>query len=100
MPPGRPKKYDLFEEAKELDIWSLKDDSFSLYEFTDLKDYCATELSKFANDNEDFSQALKKAKERISIRREKAVNKNSFNYGIWNRNARVYDSLLKMSEDS
>lgn len=99
MVAGRPKKYDLLEEAKALDQWSQKEDSFSLYEFTDLKDYCASDLSCFAKECEEFRISLKKSKERISIRRERAVNKNAFNYGIWNRNARVYDSLLKQSED-
>lgn len=99
MPPGRPRKYDLVEEAKKLDDWSKKENSFSLYEFTDDKDYLAQELSRFADECYEFSLALKKAKERISLRREKAVNKNEFNYGIWNRNARVYDNLLKNSED-
>ena len=96
---GRPRKYDLIQEAKDLDDWSKKDNSYSLYEFTHSKDYLASELSYFAKESIEFSKSLQKAKERISINREKGVHQNIFNYGIWNRNARVYDNLLKSSED-
>jgi hypothetical protein len=99
MPGGRPRKYDLIAEAKALDEWSKLEDSYSLYEFTDLKDYCAQDLSEMARDCDEFRECLKKAKERLGTHREKAVNKGTYNYGIWNRNARVYDNLLKSSED-
>src|SRR5208337_5321498 len=99
MPAGRPRKYDLVHEAKELDEWSKLPDSYSLYEFTDLKDYCAQDLSCFAKDCEEFAESLKKAKERLGVRREKAVHAGTYNYGVWNPNARVYDKLLKNSED-
>lgn len=98
-PGGRPKKYDLTKEAKDLDNWSKNKDSYSLYEFTFHKDYLATELSKFASQSPEFSQSLKKAKERIVCNREQGVNANVYNYGLWNRNARVYDSILKLTED-
>jgi hypothetical protein len=100
MPAGRPRKYDLIEEADALDKWSQLPDSYSLYQFTDLKPYCAQDLSRFAGDCLEFSESLKKAKERLSIRRETAVHAETFNYGIWNRNARVYDKLLKNQEDA
>ena len=99
-PGGRPRKYDLIEEAMALDEWSKLQNSYSLYQFTDLKPYCAQELSRFAGESEEFYESLKKAKERLNLRREMAVHTGDFNYGIWNRNARVYDKLLKDCEDA
>lgn len=43
--------------------------------------------------------ALKKAKERIGIRREELVNQNAFNYGIYNRYQGMYDPLSYSFED-
>lgn len=99
MVMGRPRKYDLIEEARLLDEWSKLDDSLSLYEFTDLKEYCAQDLSRFASESTHFYESLKKAKERVGLRRERACSKTTMNYGVWNRNARVYDKMLKEHED-
>lgn len=96
---GRPRKYDLSEEAQKLDLWSKQPDSYSIYEFTYDKDYCAQELTRFCKESEIFSLGLKKAKERLVVNRERAVHAGVFNYGIYNRNARVYDYLLREQEN-
>lgn len=93
-PTGRPRKYDLDVEAKKLDEWSKRDDSFFLQDFTDDKDYSSSHLAEFAKTNESFRVALTKAKDRITARMKKGVNSNSFNYGIWNRYAACNDHLL------
>lgn len=95
---GRPRKYDLEKEAQDLLDWSKKDDSIALWGFTEDKDYCAEDLSDFAKDCEAFSQALRKAKERVGKRRELKCNNSSLNYGIWARGARIYDRLLDNHE--
>jgi hypothetical protein len=64
---GRPPKYDLIQEAKDLLEFSKQESCWTLEDFTDDKEYCASELSYFAKRSIEFSKALKKAKERISI---------------------------------
>lgn len=93
-PNGRPRKYNLDDEAEKLNTWSKLDDSLYLQDFTDDKDYSTTALADFAKSNENFKEALIKAKDRITARMKKGVNANSFNYGIWHRYAAVNDHLL------
>lgn len=96
---GAPEKYDLEKEAQDLLDWSKKDNSFSLYDFTDPKDYAAKDLSYFASRSIVFSDALKKAKERISRRREVGVHSGTIDRTVWGRTARIYDHLLVESEE-
>lgn len=96
---GRPRKYDLELEAKELLDFSLKDECLSLVDFTHLKEYCASDLSRFSSESLEFCEALKKAKERIGNRREKKVNTNELNYGVWSRSARLYEKILRDEEE-
>ncbi len=97
---GRPPKYDLLKEAEELLSWSSKDDSTSLYQFTDRKDYLAEQLSQFAEREPEFASALKKAKERIGQRREQQCSTGQMNYGVWNRSAALYHKQLHHFEES
>jgi hypothetical protein len=99
LPLGRPLKYDLKAEAKELLEWCKLPTSTSLYEFTRNKDYLAQELSTFATTEPDFSLALIKAKEQIGINREIACNSSEMNYGVWNRWAGLYHKDLENFED-
>lgn len=97
---GAPPKYDLEKEAKELEEWSLREDATSLYIFTDPKDYLACELSGFAERSEVFAKALKKAKERIGLRRERGANSGTIKNNVWERYAPVYDTMLHAHEES
>lgn len=96
---GRPPKYDLEKEAAELLEFSKRDSCIKLEDFTYNKDYCASDLCDFARKSEVFSSALKKAKERIGSRREDFANIDKLNYGIWNRSARLYSTLLRDDEE-
>lgn len=96
---GRPPKYDLEQEAKDLLEWSLSDAATSLYQFTNEKPYLASELREFALRSEVFAVALKKAKERIGQRREEHCNDEMMNYGVWARSARMYSTLLDDHEE-
>lgn len=95
---GRPKEYDLDSLAQALSEWSQKDDSLNLLEFCNEQDLLAEYLSRWAKENVDFEQALKKAKQQIATRREKLVNKNAFNYGIYQRGQAMYDIFLHEHE--
>ncbi len=97
---GRPPKYDLLIEAQELLEWSLKDDSTAIYQFTNLKEYCADELNDFADRCSVFALALKKAKERVGQRREQKCSTGEMNYGVWNRSAPIYHKQLHKFEES
>ncbi len=97
---GRPSKYDLIKEAQELLEWSKSSNSLCLYQFTFDKPYLAVQLTEFAQKNEEFSLALKKAKERIAVHRAEACNQGKLHQRIWNRSARLYDHMLKEQEDA
>lgn len=97
---GRPPKYDLTKEAQDLNEWSKTPDSQCLYQFTYYKPYLAAQLTEFAQQNEEFSLALKKAKERIAVHRENACSQGKLHHRIWNRSARLYDHMLKEQEDT
>lgn len=99
MAGGRPPVYDWIKEAKDLDEWSKLDDSITLYDFTDQKPYLASQLVDFAACSPEFSESLKKAKERIARRREKKLNEGKLHIAAWGRSARLYDGLLKKQED-
>jgi len=96
---GRPPKYDLIEEAKDLDEWSKTADADSLYSFTYHKDYLASELCEFARRSDEFAVSLKKAKERIAINREIKCNNQTMNYGVWARSAAMYCKILDDFEE-
>jgi len=97
---GRPSKYDLNKEAQELLEWSQSSSSLCLYQFTFDKPYLAVQLTEFAKQNEEFSLALKKAKERLVVHREAACNQGKMNSRIWNRSVRIYDHMLREEEEA
>lgn len=96
--PGRKQIYDPEEEAKMLLEWSLKDTSIEILEYINDRPYCSTYLSDMARENPILSEALKKTKERIALRRSKLANKNELNYGIYQRYQKMYDTTLREHE--
>jgi hypothetical protein len=92
-PSGRPQEHDFEFIAKELDAWSLKDDSMSLYQFTYDKTYLAQQLTEFAQQSDIFSLVLRKAKERLAYRREKKCNEDKLKEKIWSKTLHHYDKL-------
>lgn len=95
---GRPRIYDYDHEAELLDKWSILETSLNLLEFANERNYPPQNLSEWASINEKFNEALKIAKSRIAVRREKLVHQNKFNYGIYNRSIGMYDPLLNTHE--
>lgn len=96
---GRKPKYDLEVEAEKLLEYSKRDDCICLEDFTDDKDYCASDLWYFASRSDVFSKALKKAKDRIGKRRASLCDKGLMNYGVWNRSARLYTPTMRWEEE-
>jgi hypothetical protein len=96
---GCPRKYDLKKEAKELMDWSEDENSLRLYAFTHDKDYCASDLDDFANSDNDFALALKKAKERLAMHREQHANDDMLKAHVYNKTAHVYDREILLSDE-
>lgn len=100
---GRPVKYtweikhQIYDDLVE---WSKKPDSFNILEFTFDKDYGACDISTWAHEDDYFSKALKKAKERLgnNIRKKLADKDDPYNYGAFQREIGMYDSLLRTHE--
>jgi hypothetical protein len=99
MVAGRPREHDYLKEAQDLEEWSLLEDSINLYAFVDRKPYLASELSEFAKRCPEFAESLKKAKNRIALRRERMLCAGKLHIAAWGRSARLYDTLLKNQED-
>lgn len=99
MAGGRPREHDYIKEAQDLDEWSLLEDSINLYAFVDKKPYLASELCEFAERCPEFAASLKRAKQRIALRRERMLCSGKLHIAAWGRSARLYDSLLKQQED-
>ncbi len=95
---GRPAKWDIKVEAQALLEWVKKPDSVRLLDFANERGFWSGNFSDWERDDEDFSYALKKAKDVLASRREKLANEGVLNYGIYNRNQLIYDHTLKVSE--
>jgi hypothetical protein len=91
---GRPCKYDLEKEAQDLLAWSKNPDSVNLYQFTDDKEYSARHLHDFCDRSFEFSEAFKKAKERLALHREAKAAKGEMYTKVYELSARVHDWIL------
>lgn len=98
MAGGRPKTYDRDEEAELLREWAKKDDAINLLGFTVERGYPAENLSVWANENPEFSKAVKFAKQCIAVRREKMLNSGKLHNSTWQRCAALYDTQLHLHE--
>lgn len=87
-PFGRPPKYDLIEQAKAITEWSKKDDATALCQFCDQQDVSPTYIYEWRDKSPDFSEALKKAQNRLAIRLRSLLHhapkgKEKYNYGLF-----------------
>lgn len=95
---GGPRYHDYEKEADDLLKWAESDTVTSLYEFTEKKTYCGSDLVGFANQSPKFKQALMKAKEKCAINRERRMHKGSFSETVWKVSRRLYDPILDQHE--
>lgn len=99
---GAPIKYTeefLNQQAEELLQWSQLYSSFRLYGFTNTKDYCVDDLNYFASRNDRFCLALRKAKERLALRREEGASDGVLPVPIHQKTAHIYDHELVSADD-
>lgn len=100
---GRPVKYTpeiKKKEFQDLLEWSKKPTSFNLLDYTYDKDYTLSQLGEWARENDDFSRAYRKAKERLgqNIRKQLHEKKNPYNQSAYHREIGNYDSDLNAYE--
>lgn len=91
---GRPRVYDYKKIAKELEEWSLKEDSIDIKRFLRDKEYDHSYLIQMTNRDSNLSKAYAKAKERIGSNRDVLLHNKALNEKCWNRYAAVYDKHL------
>ena len=92
---GRPPKYDLDVEAQKLLDWSSLPNSIRLQDFCDDKDYSTYELHEYAERNNLFALAMKKAKDRIASRRELWCMSNIMNTSVYNKTIHNYCHVMR-----
>ena len=95
---GRPAKYDLKAEAKALLEWIERPENLRLVSFANERNFLSTYFKPWADEDEDFSYALQKAKDVLADRREKLANEGVLNYGIFQRSQLCYDHIQKTTE--
>jgi tetratricopeptide (TPR) repeat protein len=100
---GRPMKYTpevKKKEFKDLLEWSKKPTSFNLLDYTYDKDYTLSMLGEWARENDEYSRAYRKAKERLgqNIRKQLTDKKNPYNQSAYHREIGNYDCDLNAYE--
>jgi hypothetical protein len=96
---GRPRKFDLEEEARALEEWAQLPDTFVLREFAAIRGYAAQQkLNEYAQMSEAFHEAFNYAKILIGARREKMLIQGKGNPAAFQRYAALYDPDLKAHE--
>jgi hypothetical protein len=96
---GRPRKYDLEEEAKALIEWANKKDSLVLRLFAAIRGYSEqSKLHEYCEQSEAFREAYNQAKMIIGARREQLLLNGKGHYAPFQRYAALYDPDLKQHE--
>ena len=92
---GRPRAFDLEEEAKALIEWASDAESLVLREFGAIRRYATAEkMHEYCKMSESFREAYAQAKMLIGARREKLLMMGKGNPSPFNRYAALYDKEL------
>jgi len=96
---GRPRKYDLEEEARLLIEWSENEDSLVLREWAAIRRYATPEkMHEYAAMSNDYREAFNIARLNIGARREKMLMQGKGHSAPFMRYAALYDKELKAHE--
>jgi hypothetical protein len=96
---GRPRRFDLKEEAKALIEWANKKDSLVLRLFAAIRGYSAqNKLQEYCEMSDEFRDAYNQAKMIIGARREQLLLSGKGHYAPFQRYAALYDPELKQHE--
>lgn len=99
-PGGRPREYNIPLLADQLIEWAKQSDSINLNKFC-----CTREppippsyLTRWANESDQFCEALSIAKAFIGARREEMLSSETLHVKAYDLNAAVYDYFLKQEK--
>jgi hypothetical protein len=95
---GKPKQFDISEEAKDLIEWAKKPDSLVLRMHGPLRGYACATMNKWADENVEYCEAYQIAKGLIGARREQLLVLD-LNTTPYNRTADMYDDELFVFEE-
>ena len=96
---GRPRKYDLVEEALAFREWADRATSIVLRAFVVERGYChQLKLGEYGKMCTEFQEAYDYARLRIGIRREEKALEGKGSPCAFNRYAAMYDPELKSHE--
>lgn len=95
MVMGRPREHDRDKIAKELLEWSTNPTAFNLIQFTRPRMLSVTKLPDWADEDANFREALKLAKESIAMNRFEAAVEGVLPFSEVHRNEYNYDPLHK-----
>jgi hypothetical protein len=95
---GRPREWDRQEEAKALLEWASQEDALVLRKFAPLRGYPPEYLWEWEQTDQEFSNAIKKARAMIGARREELLIQGKGNASPFHRYAALYDPQLKSHE--
>jgi len=96
---GRPRRFNLEEEAKALVEWAQTKDALVLRVFAALRDYPSQEkMHEYCAMSDVYREAYNKAKVLIGARREQLLINGKGHPAPFNRYAALYDSELKQHE--
>ena len=96
---GRPPTYDAELEAKEIEIWSKKEDSYNLVDFCLERNFTSSVIYHLEERSAVFRDSLELAKMRLSKRRDARYREDEFPDKMWSRYAANFDPFLKKHED-
>lgn len=100
MPAGRPPEKSNEEWARLLDEWSKKPDATEMCFFCAENDTYPEKIYELRDRSPEFSQTLKKARQRVAARNHRAVEAGTKNYGVFMRTIGMYDQSLHDYEES
>lgn len=90
---GRPREHDRKKIAQELLEWSTNPTAFNLIQFTRPRMLSVTKLPGWAEEDEEFREALKLAKESIAMNRFEATLEGALPYADYAKNEAQYDPM-------
>lgn len=96
LPPWRPREHDRDQVASELIEWARKEDSINLCGFCTDREHpiVPSKLSQWADQDDNFRQALEITRAFLGSRREKLLNQERLHVKGYDLNATTYDIFL------
>ncbi len=92
---GRPRAFDLEEEAIALAVWASDPEALVLREFSAIRKYASPDkMFEYCKMSESFRNSYAQAKTLIGARREKLLMMGKGNPSPFNRYAALYDKEL------